>query len=85
MDRCSPEIGAQGVPVVVMLGTERPSEKVVQITADDEEGFVEATSHLLDLGHERVAMIDQPHYQMGRRAMLSLLKRLENPPTPPKS
>jgi LacI family transcriptional regulator len=28
--------------------------------------------------------VDQPHYQMGRRAMLSLLKRLENPADPAK-
>ena len=43
-----------------MIGDYRPSEKVVQITIDDEAGFVKATSHLLDLGHERVGMILPP-------------------------
>ena len=52
-------LAAQRVPVVV-LGTPRPSEKVVQITVDDVEGFVKATSHLLDLGHDRIGMIMPP-------------------------
>jgi LacI family repressor for deo operon, udp, cdd, tsx, nupC, and nupG len=43
-----------------MLGPFRPSEKVVQITLDDVEGFVKATSHLLDLGHVRIGMIMPP-------------------------
>lgn len=50
---------AQRIPVVV-LGPFRPSEKVVQITLDDIEGFVKATSHLLDLGHVRIGMIMPP-------------------------
>jgi DNA-binding LacI/PurR family transcriptional regulator len=40
-----------------VLGTYRPGEKVVRITIDDVEGFVKATSHLLDLGHDRIGMI----------------------------
>ena len=44
-------LAAQRIPVVV-LGPFRPSEKVVQITIDDVEGSVKATSHLLDLGHQ---------------------------------
>ncbi len=54
------KLAAQGVPVVIALGTYRPSEKVVQITLDDVEGFVKATSHLLELGHERIGMIMPP-------------------------
>ena len=53
-------LAAQGVPVVVLLGKDRPSEKVVHITTDDVEGFVKATSHLLDLGHNRIGMIMPP-------------------------
>jgi len=52
-------LAAQGVPVVV-LGSYRPVAKVVQIVVDDEEGFMKATSHLLDLGHERIGMIMPP-------------------------
>jgi DNA-binding LacI/PurR family transcriptional regulator len=52
-------LAKQGVPVVV-LGSYRPIENVVQIVVDDEEGFVQATSHLLDLGHDRIGMIMPP-------------------------
>jgi DNA-binding LacI/PurR family transcriptional regulator len=52
-------LAAQRIPVVT-LGSFRPSEKVVQITIDDAEGFVKATSHLLDLGHDRIGMIMPP-------------------------
>jgi LacI family transcriptional regulator len=55
-------LAAQRIPVVV-LGSFRPSEKVVQITIDDVEGSVKATSHLLDLGHDRIGMIMQPAYE----------------------
>jgi DNA-binding LacI/PurR family transcriptional regulator len=54
------KVAAQGVPVVIALGTYRPSEKVVRITIDDVEGFVKATSRLLDLGHDRIGMIMPP-------------------------
>ncbi|MBV8584961.1 MAG: LacI family DNA-binding transcriptional regulator [Verrucomicrobia bacterium] len=53
-------VAAQGIPVVVLQGVSRPSEDVVHITADDEAGFVLATSHLLDLGHQRIGMILPP-------------------------
>jgi LacI family transcriptional regulator len=52
-------LAAQRVPVVV-LGASRPSENVIHIAVDDVEGFVKATSHLLDLGHERIGMIMPP-------------------------
>ena len=52
-------LAAQRIPVVV-LGTSRHSENVVQITIDDVEGFVKATSHLFDLGHDRIGMIMPP-------------------------
>src|ERR1700736_3640766 len=53
-------LAAQGVSIVLLLGTSRPSEKVVLLTVDDEEGFVKATSHLFDLGHQRIGMIMPP-------------------------
>jgi DNA-binding LacI/PurR family transcriptional regulator len=54
------KLAVQGVPVVIALGTYRPGLKVVQITVDDIEGFVRATSYLLDLGHDRIGMIMPP-------------------------
>ena len=53
-------LAAEGIPVVYVPGTDRASDKVVSIAVDDEEGFVKATSHLLDLGHKRIAMITPP-------------------------
>jgi DNA-binding LacI/PurR family transcriptional regulator len=53
-------LAAQGVSIVLLLGTSRPSEKVVLLTVDDEEGFVKATSHLFDLGHDRIGLIMPP-------------------------
>ena len=53
---------AERIPVVV-LGTSQPSEKVVMVTIDDVEGFVKATSHLLDLGHDRIGMIMPTPYE----------------------
>jgi LacI family transcriptional regulator len=54
------KVAAQGVPVVIALGPYQPSEKVVRITIDDVEGSAKATSHLLDLGHDRIGMIMPP-------------------------
>jgi DNA-binding LacI/PurR family transcriptional regulator len=53
-------LAAHGVPVVFVPSTHKLSDKVVSITVDDEEGFVKATDHLLDLGHERIGMISPP-------------------------
>jgi DNA-binding LacI/PurR family transcriptional regulator len=58
-------LAAQRIPVVV-LGASQPSENVVHITVDDVEGFAKATSHLLDLGHERIGMIVPPADQMAK-------------------
>jgi LacI family transcriptional regulator len=69
-------LAAQGVAVVV-IGNYRPSEKVVQITIDDEAGFVKATSHLLDLGHERVGMILQPPDLRDSQRMTGFLRAHE--------
>jgi LacI family transcriptional regulator len=53
-------LAAHGVPVVFVPGTHKLSDRVVSIIVDDEEGFVKATDHLLDLGHERIGMISPP-------------------------
>jgi LacI family transcriptional regulator len=53
-------LAAQGVSIVLLLGASRPSEKITLITTDDQEGFVKVTSHLLDLGHDRIGMIMPP-------------------------
>jgi hypothetical protein len=52
-------LAAQRIPVVV-LGASRPSANVIHIAVDDVKGFVKATSHLLDLGHDRNGMITPP-------------------------
>jgi LacI family transcriptional regulator len=52
-------LAAQRIPVVV-LGASRPSDNVIHIVVNDVEGFAKATSHLLDLGHERIGMIMPP-------------------------
>jgi DNA-binding LacI/PurR family transcriptional regulator len=53
-------LAAQGVPVVFVPSTHKLGNQVVCIMADDEEGFIKATDHLLDLGHERIGMISPP-------------------------
>jgi DNA-binding LacI/PurR family transcriptional regulator len=53
-------LAAQGVSIVLLLGASRPSEKITLITTDDQEGLVKVTSHLLDLGHDRIGMIMPP-------------------------
>jgi len=84
-------LAVQGVPVVFVPGIYGPGEHVVCISVDDEEGFVKGTSHLLDLGHRRVAMISPPsepgqrsprvegflkaHSQRGRRVPPELIVR----------
>jgi LacI family transcriptional regulator len=53
------KLAASGVPVVELL-TSRTSGRVDIISIDDEEGFVKATAHLLDLGHDRIGLIMPP-------------------------
>ena len=53
-------LAASGIPVVEFLGASKPAGKVVHVFVDDEEGFVKATTHLLDLGHDRIGMIMPP-------------------------
>ena len=53
-------LAAQGVPVVFVPATHSLGDKVVCIGVDDVEGCVKATSHLLDLGHQRIGMISSP-------------------------
>ena len=53
-------LAAHGIPVVFVPGTESLSDKVVSIGVDDEEGFLKATDHLLDLGHQRIGLISPP-------------------------
>jgi DNA-binding LacI/PurR family transcriptional regulator len=54
------KLARQGVPVVLALGSYRPTVNVVQIGVDDVAGFMKATSYLLDLGHDRIGMIMPP-------------------------
>jgi LacI family transcriptional regulator len=53
------KLASERVPVIV-LGPGQPIANVVRVCVDDEEGFVKATSHLLDLGHDRIGMVMPP-------------------------
>jgi LacI family transcriptional regulator len=59
------KLAASGVPIVELLGKSRPDGKVVHVIVDDEDGFVKATTHLLDLGHDRIGMIMPPNITTG--------------------
>ena len=59
-------LAAQGISIVLLLGSSPPSEKITLVTTDEQEGFVKATSHLLDLGHDRIGMIMPPSSPKGR-------------------
>jgi DNA-binding LacI/PurR family transcriptional regulator len=48
-----------GVPVV-LLGSLRPDERIVNLAVDDTQGSYLVTAHLLDLGHRRIGMIKPP-------------------------
>jgi DNA-binding LacI/PurR family transcriptional regulator len=48
-----------GVPVV-LLGSLRPDERIVNLAIDDTQGSYLVTTHLLDLGHRRIGMIKPP-------------------------
>jgi LacI family transcriptional regulator len=50
---------AEGVPLVLV---NRRMDGVVSICTDNEKGAYEATSHLVELGHCRIAYIDVPSY-----------------------
>ena len=65
------KLAAQGVPVVIFFGAPRQGEKVVRIIVEEEEGFVRATSHLLELGHDRIAMIMPPPDPGGQHARVA--------------
>jgi DNA-binding LacI/PurR family transcriptional regulator len=52
-------LAAEGIPVAV-FGYTRPSEQMIHIRVDDEAGFLKGTSHLFELGHERIGMILPP-------------------------
>ncbi len=54
------QIDAEGSPVV-LLDYRDPSASLPFVRVDDVSGAAAATSHLLELGHERIAMINGPH------------------------
>jgi LacI family transcriptional regulator len=52
-------VALQGTPVVA-FGSRQLHKKVNIIRAEDEEGSFRITSHLIELGHRRIAMIQGP-------------------------
>lgn len=50
-------LAAAGVPLVVVDPRRRPPEDVLSVGAANFQGALEATTHLLELGHRRIATI----------------------------
>ncbi|WP_104045594.1 LacI family DNA-binding transcriptional regulator [Arthrobacter sp. ZGTC412] len=50
----------RGIPVVVIDPLDKPSDQVVSIGSTDWAGAKEATTHLLELGHRRIAFLGGP-------------------------
>jgi LacI family transcriptional regulator len=51
---------ARDVPVVWIGGSPRAHPGVDSVRSDDEHGAFDATMHLVDRGHRRIAMVDGP-------------------------
>jgi len=65
---------AHRVPVVLM-GSLRPDERMVNLAVDDEHGAYLATAHLIELGHRRIGMIKPPSGdEVGKNRTVGFLK-----------
>ncbi|NEB07152.1 LacI family transcriptional regulator, partial [Streptomyces sp. SID13726] len=64
-------LAAAGVPLVVVDPRRRPPEDVLSVGAANFQGALEATAHLLALGHRRIATITGVPEQDNRVARLA--------------
>ncbi|WP_155347731.1 LacI family DNA-binding transcriptional regulator [Acrocarpospora pleiomorpha] len=63
-------LATQGIPLVVLDPAGNPGFGVPSVGAANWSGGLEATRHLLDLGHRRIAMITGPEFALSSRARL---------------
>ncbi|MGH3416905.1 MAG: LacI family DNA-binding transcriptional regulator, partial [Actinocrinis sp.] len=54
------QLAARGIPLVVLDPTGEPMHETPSVGATNWSGGVSATRHLLELGHERIAMLSGP-------------------------
>ncbi|WP_214104706.1 LacI family DNA-binding transcriptional regulator [Acrocarpospora catenulata] len=64
------QLATLGVPLVVLDPAGNPGLGVPSVGATNWSGGLEATRHLLELGHRRIAMITGPAYALSSRARL---------------
>lgn len=73
-DEVVAELTRRGVPVVGMEGD--PGPRGAAVLLRDQEGTADVTRHLLDLGHERIAVVSLP---FGPRRPLSVVGLADGP------
>ncbi|MEU8386049.1 LacI family DNA-binding transcriptional regulator [Streptosporangium sp. NPDC048865] len=66
----SARLAAQEIPLVVVDPAGNPGPGVPSVAATNWSGGLEATRHLLELGHRRIAMITGPTFALSSRARL---------------
>ncbi|WP_066367340.1 LacI family DNA-binding transcriptional regulator [Herbidospora mongoliensis] len=64
------QLAAREVPLVVLDPAGDPGRGVPSVGATNWSGGLEATRHLLELGHRRIAMIAGPEFALSSRARL---------------
>lgn len=64
------QISSRGIPLVLVDPTGEPEHGVLSVGADNWEGGLVATRHLLTLGHRRIAVITGPPRVLSSRARL---------------
>ncbi|GAA3205178.1 LacI family DNA-binding transcriptional regulator [Nonomuraea helvata] len=63
-------LATQEIPLVVLDPAGNPGLGVPSVAATNWSGGLEATRHLLELGHQRIAMITGPAFALSSRARL---------------
>jgi LacI family xylobiose transport system transcriptional regulator len=64
-------LAASAIPLVALDPTGEPEHSVPSVGATNWSGGIEATRHLLDLGHRRIAVITGPTERLCARARLA--------------
>jgi DNA-binding LacI/PurR family transcriptional regulator len=64
------QLSSRGVPLVLVDPTGEPEHDVLSVGADNWQGGLLATRHLLTLGHRRIAVITGPQQMLASQARL---------------
>lgn len=64
-------LATRGIPLVVVDSVEDPDERTVSVGATNWAGSYNATEHLLQLGHQRIALLGGLKVTMASRARIS--------------